>query len=179
MPTPLVQNIEVQNNTQNQFTEPPLVTNNNSIPPTPTFQTTEESNDTEIDDCDKKSANIRMGYIVKHRIYPKHKFITRSDDLRYDNSPDGKSICTTYLNVLQLSESRDKVKSRRLWENVRDCIPLSLNTQQNNTNKAIPDITFDSKYYDEFSTNVPLTHSHHSNKQSCSSHYPKALKKRR
>ena len=121
-------NIQVQNNTRNRFTEPQLTTNNAQLPHTQTVLTVVNADMTQIDDSDQKSAYIRTGYIIKHHIYPKHKFITKYEDLSYDNSPDGKSICKTYLRALDLGDSSDEEKCRRLWENARNSIPLSLNT---------------------------------------------------
>ena len=42
---------------------------------------------------------------MKQHMFPKHKFITNSDDLIFDNSEDGKTICATYIDTLMM---RDK-----------------------------------------------------------------------
>ena len=171
----LAQNFEVTNNTQRRLTDPQLTTDNNQLTHTQTAPTADKS---KKGDGERKNAYISTGYIVKQHIYPVHKFITRSEDLLYDNSPEGNSICKTYLRSLDLDDSSDEIKCRRLWENARQSIPLSLNTQRNNTSKAIRDTTFVSKCHDEIIFDVTKTHTCLSNKQSCSIYSPTKSKKR-
>ena len=94
---------------------------------------------------DRLKAAIKTGFVVKNHIFPIHKFITSSEDLRFDMTTGGKTICAMYLDNVVMGV-REEGKCRKLWEEARESIPMSLNTQQNNTNKAIRDITFKSKF---------------------------------
>lgn len=95
---------------------------------------------------DRMKATITTGFIVKHHIFPRHKFITSPEDLRFDKTTGGKTICAMYLDKLVMGEEKGEEKCRKLWEHARECIPTSLNTQRNNTSKAIRDITFKSEF---------------------------------
>ena len=144
MSVPNLNNIEITNQTQHR--RPGANTLSNIANPSPSTENNQKSN--------QKNAGVRAGFIVKHHIFPKHKFITNSDDLIFDNSEDGKTICATYIDAL-MTRDKSEAHNRKLWESARYFIPLALNTQQNNTNKAIRDITFKSKSCVE--VHVPLT----------------------
>lgn len=47
---------------------------------------------------DRIKVTITTEFIVKHHIFPSHKFITSPDDLRFDKTTGGKTICAIYLD---------------------------------------------------------------------------------
>jgi len=135
LPTNL-NNIDVVNQTQHRQSPDTESPSTDGDPPPPSTENNSRR--------DRKNAGIRAGFIVKHHIFPKHKFIKNSDDLRFDDSEDGKTICATYIDAL-MTRDKPEAHNRKLWETARYFIPTALNTQRNNTTKAIRDITFKSK----------------------------------
>ena len=135
MPLPITQ---VQNNTHHRITLPNHRTT--------AVQPINEQDHPKRNSGNRRTTTLKIGHIVKHHVFPKHKFITRSDDLCFDGTTDGNSICSTYLEGLQLrGDDVDEARKRKAWDLAKDSIPMALNGQRNNTNKAIRDITFDSK----------------------------------
>ena len=141
MSLPNLGDIQVQNNTVHSRSSSSSA--NDISSPSTSNTSTSGGPDRNIDGRDRHNATIRTGYIAKYHIFPKHKFITKHDDLMYDTHCG--SFCGTYLDALELLDSKNKAHKRKLWDVARNYIPMALNGQRNNTSKAIRDITFDSK----------------------------------
>ena len=108
-------------------------------------QTTERAGTSDEIRGERKKATTETGYIVKNYIYRKHKFITKPDDLQYDRQSNSDSICAIYFDNVTLNDVNNEVTRMKMWDVARITIPVSLNGQRNNTNKAIRNALFDSK----------------------------------
>lgn len=111
-------------------------------------QTTGQSNDKVEEGGARKIAYLKSGYHVKNHIFPYYKFITRSDDLQFDNKAGSHSICHTYLTALNHQDANNEALMREIWDAHKESIPMALNGQRNSTTKSIRDTTFESEIAD-------------------------------
>ena len=139
MASTAVQIAAVQNHTQNH-SSPNTPTNNNNIL---NFQNNLDNADIGVGFC--KHSNTSIGFIVKHKIYRNHKFVPKDCILNFDNSPNSKSLCKSYLKAIEYGDCKDETTCRRAQDEARQFIAVTLNSQQANTTKVIRDTTFDSK----------------------------------
>ena len=83
-----------------------------------------------------------IGRPANNHIFPYYKFITRSDDLQFDNKSGSHSICHTYLTALNHQDANNEALMREIWDAHKESIPMALNGQRNSTTKSIRDTTF-------------------------------------
>ena len=91
----------------------------------------------------RRTGTLKIGYVVKHHVFRKHKFISGNVDLTYNTNTE--SICGIYLDTLGVLDGENESHKRDLWERARNFVAITLNGQRNNTTKAMRDITLNSK----------------------------------